>query len=588
MKNFFKQVLVTALGSMVGLSAFLLAFLIIIPIVVGFMIGGRSSRVEPVVANSILHLRLVGQVVERHRPMDFEIGRSLLVEDRTLGLYEMTKAIEKAKSDKRISGIYLEIGTFDAGWATLSALRRAITEFSESGKWVVAYADRLDEAGYYMASAANQIYLEPYGELELNGLAVQEMFIKGLLDKLDVEPQVFRVGKFKAAIEPLILDRMSRENREQTQVLASDLWSTVRAAASQSTKIEPARIDAMINRLDIVSAESAKAAKIVTDLKFIDEVEEKLKVATVGEDEDLELVTPMRFLRDLNERSKAGKKKIAVIFAEGEIHEGASSRDSIGANDMREDIEAARLDEDVAAIVLRVNSPGGDALASDVIWRELRMTDDEIPVVISMGDTAASGGYYIASAGRFIFAEPTTITGSIGVFGLMFNTQKFFKNKAGVGFDRVVTHEHADIGSMARAVSKSEGEIIQKSVNRVYTRFLDVVQESRGYEKRSDLEAIAEGRVWSGTRAKELGLVDELGGLQQAIAKAAEFAELKDFQIEIYPSDVDPIRHLVERFTGDAMSEIFGVSPKFVRDLKQSLTPKNGVFARLPYDLKIR
>lgn len=589
MRTFFKQFFTSALGAIFGFTVVIIGLAVVIPLIFAFAIGGKHARAEAIKSKSILHLPLKGQIVERHRPVELELGRSLLNEDRTLGLLEVTKALDEAKGDKRISGVYVEIGEFQAGWATLTALRRAIADFTTSGKWVVAYSDRLDEMGYYIGSAATQLYMEPYGDFEFNGLTVQDVFIKGLLDKLEVEPEVFRVGRFKAAIEPLILEKMSAENRLQNQTLLDDLWKVVRETTARETKLSPERLDEIANKLEVVSAESAKTAKLITDTKFEDEVEDGLRENSVGKDGELALISTGEYLHDLGERKHTGKK-IAVIFAEGEIHAGESSRDSIGSEDMRQDIEEAKSDDDVAAIVVRINSPGGDALASDVIWRAMRETDDEIPVVVSMGDVAASGGYYMASAARYIFAEPTTITGSIGVFGIMFNTEKFFKHKAGVGFDTVSTHAHSDIGTMSRKVTPEEGKSIQDGVERVYKRFLDVVQDGRGFEERKDLEDIAEGRVWSGTRAQELGLVDELGGLNQAIVKAAEFAEIKDYQIEIFPADVDPLKHLLERFAGDTFSHVFGVSLGQVQKVKAALAPAipiNGVFARMPFDLVI-
>lgn len=589
MKNFIKQFLTSALGAMFGITVMLVGLLIVVPIVAALIVGGKNNRIEPIQSNSILHLNLNGPIVERHKPIDFDFSRSLFAEEKSLGLYETTKAIHLAQTDKRIAGIYIHIGDMQAGWATLTTLRRALEEFNTSGKWIVAYADKLDEAGYYIGSAANQLYLEPHGDFEFNGLAVQDAFVKGLLEKLEIEPQVFRVGRFKAAIEPLLRDQMSAENRLQTQTLADDLWKVIREKTAKETHLSPARLDEIANKLEAISAETAKNAKLITDTKFVDEVESGLKDATVGQDNDLELVSPLRYYKATTTHKKSGKK-IAVIFAEGEIHGGEAGRDSINAKDLRENIEEAKSDDDVAAVVVRINSPGGDALASDVIWRSMREADDEVPVVASMGDVAASGGYYMAAAARYIFAEPTTITGSIGVFGVMFSTEKFFKRKAGVAFDRVVTHAHSDIDSMVRKLTPDEGKVIQASVERVYKRFLDVVEEGRGFEKRKDLEDIAEGRVWSGARAKDLGLVDELGGLNQAIEKAAEFADLKgkNYEIEFIPSDADPLKHLIERFAGETLSSLAGVTFGQVQEIKKLLEPKNGVFARLPYDFKLK
>jgi len=351
--------------------------------------------------------------------------------------------------------------------------------------------------------------------------------------------------------------------------------------------------------MEATSANQAKKLGLVTDLMFEDEVEDLMRDDTVGKDKEIELVTPGRLLRGQKPKALGKGKKIALIFAEGDIESGPGGNESIGSEGLRQDLVDLKADKNVAAVVLRVNSPGGDALASDVIWRELMITDEEVPVVASMGDVAASGGYYIASAARHIFAEPTTITGSIGVFGVLFNSEKFFRNKAGVSFDRVVTHPHADIGNSNRPMTKDEAAIIQGDVERVYKRFLDVVQESRGYEKREDLESIAEGRVWSGLRAKEIGLVDELGGLNQAIAKAAELAQLgKDYEIEIFPKEVDPFTRLIEQFSGDMLSRVFGTEsvavvqrlgeiakriPAQARKLRSHVL----IQARMPADLQI-
>ena len=597
MKAFFKQILTTALGVILG-SVF--AFIVVPSIFFGILSAGSGRGSGSIKDSSILHLRLHGQLVEKHRPLDFEIfgERSVFTEDSTIGLYELSKAIDIAKTDKRIKGIFLEIRDFDAGWAGASALRRKLEEFTKTGKWAYAFADRYDELSYYMASAATEIFVEPHGDMEMNGLGMSEAFMRGLFTKLEVEPMIFRVGKFKAAVEPLILEKMSDENRTQTQAMVDDLWAGVRTEAARFAKVKEADIDKMANDLRVVSAADAKETKLVTNTIFVDELEDRMKKETAGADQPLELVSPGQLIRDKGKKKSKSGKKIALLFAEGEIKSGDGGRDEIGSDSMREDILEAKEGENVAAIVVRINSPGGDALASDVIWRELRITDDEVPVVISMGDVAASGGYYIASAGRFIYAEPTTITGSIGVFGIMFNTERAFKNKAGVNFDRVVTHRYADIGSMSRQMAPEEKQSVQKEVERVYKRFIDVVQEGRGYEKRKDVEEIAEGRVWTGTRAKELGLVDELGGLDQAIAKAAESAGIgDDYAIEMFPSQTDPLMHLLERFGGeDALVKLEGIIGRAgVRRLKSLaawmrpiVEAKPGIYARMPFDFSIR
>lgn len=614
MKNFFKNILSTVIGILVASVVSILVFIAIVTLIYHGASRGTSGAIEK---NSILDIHLRGQLVEKHRPLDFEIfgARSIFKEDRTIGLWELSRAIEVAKTDDRIDGLLLEMRDFDGGWANLTALHDKIVEFRATGKWVYAYGDHFDEKSYYLATAASKIFMEPHGALEFNGLSLSEPFVKGLLDKLEVEARVFRVGKFKAAVEPLILDKMSPENRKQNEELLGDIWATVRKSVAENQKLEEKRVDEIAGGLLAVSAEDAKKVGLVHELIFEDQLEESLKDITIyknrkrpaekskasnDEENQLRTVSINQLLRDSRSVASlkgSGKHKIAVVFAEGEIGNGVGSRDSIGSESFREDLFEAREDEDVAAIVVRINSPGGDALASDVIWREMMKTDEEIPVIISMGDVAASGGYYMASAGRYIFAEPTTITGSIGVFGLMFNTEKFFKNKAAVRFDRVTTHPYADIGDPNRPMTAFEAQSIQGDVNRVYKRFLDVVQEGRGFEKRGDLEAIAEGRVWSGTRALDIGLVDELGGMDQAIKKAAEFAEISDFKIEIFPRDSDPILQFIERFSGDAVEAYLG--PGMVSRLNKvnalidqvpvsTSLLKPGVYTRMLTDIRIK
>ncbi|HVK60930.1 MAG TPA: signal peptide peptidase SppA, partial [Bdellovibrionales bacterium] len=475
----------------------------------------------------------------------------------------------------------------------IETLHRKLQEFKESGKWIYAYADRYDELGYYLATAASQIFVQPHGEIELNGFGMNTPFFRGLFEKLDVKPQVFRVGKFKAAVEPFILDKMSPENKEQTQVLLSDLWAVVRKEIEKVIKGDAARVDDIVSGLLAVSAAQGKELGLFTETIFEDDLEARMSHFTVGDKEEPLFVSPMHLLRDRRDQTLSGRaaaKKIAVVFAEGEIESGEGSRESIGSESFREDILDIKADEDVAAIVVRINSPGGDALASDVIWRELMTTDKEIPVIISMGDMAASGGYYMASAGRYVFAEPSTITGSIGVFGLMFNTEEFFKRKAAINFDRVVTHPHADIGSPNRPMTAEENKVIQGEVERVYKRFLDVVEEGRGYQNRSDLEKIAEGRVWSGSRAKEIGLIDELGGLDQAIAKAAEYAQVgESFKVDVYPQIRDPMMELVQKLGGGALIKMINDRLPIVKMLESMpQIPRSGIYARLPFDIKIR
>lgn len=604
MKSFIKNIFSTIIGMLI---ASIVTVFIMIGMISLIVQGVSKNAAHAVVDNSILHIKLRGSIVEKHRPLDFDFlgGRSIFTEEKTIGLYELNRAIDAAKKDSRIKGVYLEMRGFDAGWAALSALHRKLEEFKATGKWIYTYGDGYDEKSYYLATAASQSFIQPHGDFEFNGLGMSSPFLKGLLAKLELEPRVFRVGKFKAAIEPLILEHMSPENKKQNEDLIGDIWSEVRKSVSVATKLEEPKVDEIAGGLQAVSAAEAQKLGLITQAVFEDELEDKMRELTVGKDTELELVTPGQLLRDSTAAASLegkGPKKIALIFADGEIESGTGSRDSIGSEAFREDLIEAEQDEDVAAIVVRINSPGGSALASDVLWREMLKIDESTPLIISMGDVAASGGYYMASAGRYVFAEPTTITGSIGVFGVMFNTEKFFKNKAAVNFDRVVTHPYADIGNANRPMSEFEASKIQGEVERVYSRFLDVVQKGRGYQNREDLEKIAEGRVWSGVRAKELGLVDELGGLDAAIRKAADFAKVSDYKVAIFPQQSDPILQFFERFSGDAVRSWFAealVGKQAAKNLQalgrvaeelplSQVEMKSGVYMRMMKDVRIQ
>ncbi len=590
MKNFFKSVATTVFGVFIAL----LLFALIVPAAVITFTHLVQSRETAIEEKSILHVKVKGPFVEYSRPFDFDIfsgGAPFSQDNRALPLFETIAGIDAAKEDKRIQGMYLEIRNFEAGWAGVTELHNAIKAFAESGKFVYAYADSFDEKSYYLATAAEKIYMAPAGELEMNGLSVSSTFLKGLLAKLDVEPRIFRVGKFKAAVEPLIANKMSDANRLQNKTLIDDIWGIARKEISRFAGEKPDSIDEAAGDLRIRSAEDAADNGYITELAYEDQVEEILKEKTVGKGEDLRLVHPVQLLHEDGAVGDDANKKIAIVFAEGEITSGAGSRDSVGSEGIVEDLQEAAEDEDVKAIVVRVNSPGGDALASDIIWRKIKKIDETIPVIVSFGDVAASGGYYMSAGARYIVAEPTTITGSIGVFGVMFDTEKFFRGKLGVEFDQVGTHPFADIGNFNREMTELEKKVIQESVTRVYGRFLTVVREGREFKDQAKVEELAEGRIWSGLRAKELGLVDELGGLSLAIEKAAQLGSVpKPYPIEVFPRNDDPLSILLERFAVSArvmLPEWVFKLGAHVGQYAKTLDVKPGAYARMLYDLEI-
>lgn len=558
MKSFFKSMLSSMFGILVGVFC---AF-VVLPIVAVMVFGKMNfSAHESIKPKSVLHVLLDGQIVDSSPSVAwlFDDGKP------KTRLQRLIKAIRNARDDRRIVGVVVDIRNPSMGWASATAIRRELLAFKESKKFVYAYADRLNEMGFYLASGAEKTYMQPNGDVELDGLATESPFMKGLFAKLEVKPVVFRVGKFKAAVEPFLLDKMSPENREQSSVLLGDIWAEARIAIAERAKVKPDQLDAWMSNLEINSVAQAKKLGLVTDGMYSDEFDELMRTtAGWNSTEELNYVSAARMANETKHKSK-DKRKIALVIAEGEIVKGDGGRDQIGDDTFMDSLFEIGEDDDVAAVVVRINSPGGDALASDVLWRELTVLDEKRPVVASMGDVAASGGYYMAVGARHIFAEPTTITGSIGVFGLMFNAESAFKNKLGVLFDRVATHKHSDYGAFTRTLDPMEAASIQKSVERTYKRFVDVVTQSRGFERPEDVMQIAEGRVWSGTRALELGLVDELGGLDRAISKAAELAGLPDgYEVEIYPKSVDHLSRLIEQFTeGSETMESLGLAVKF-------------------------
>ncbi len=591
MKNFFKNIAVTIIGVFIAL----LLFVMIVPAVVMTVTKMAQDREGAIQEKSILHVKVKGPFEEYARPFDFDIfagGSPFSQDNRALPLFETIAGIDAAKDDKRIQGLYLEIRHFEAGWAGVSELHRAIKSFAEAGKFVYAYGDSFDEKSYYLATAAEKIFMAPAGELELNGLSVSSTFLKGLLEKLDVQPRIFRVGKFKAAVEPLIANKMSEENRLQNKTLVDDIWGIARKEISRFAGEKPDSIDEAAGDLRIRSAENAADNGFITELSYEDQVEDLMKEKTVGKEEELRLVHPIHLLHEDRAVGESADKKIAIVFAEGEITSGSGTRDSVGSEGIVADLQEAAEDENVKAIVVRVNSPGGDALASDVIWRKIKKIDETIPVIVSFGDVAASGGYYMSAGARYIVAEATTITGSIGVFGVLFDTEKFFRGKLGVEFDQVGTHPYADIGNFNREMTELEKQVIQESVTRVYGRFLTVVREGREFKDANKVEELAEGRIWSGLRAKELGLVDELGGLSLAIEKAAQLGSVsKPYPIEVFPRNDDPISILLERFAVESRV----ILPEWLLKLSahageyaKTLDVKPGAYARMLYDLEIR
>lgn len=540
--------------------------------------------------NSVLRLNLNGDIKERgHKNPLGEIDLGPLMPETSVGLNDIIANLKKAKTDEHIKGIYLEVGSPVAGFATLEEVRNALLDFKTSGKFIYVYSEVYSQKGYYLASAADKIYMNPQGGLEIKGLSSQIMFFKNMLEKLNVEVQIFRHGKFKSAIEPFMLDKMSEANRTQVETYLNSLWGHMLTGVSKTRKVTPEEINEIANKLLIRQPEDAVKYKLVDELKYEDEVLDIIKKKiNISEKEKIAFVTLGKYM-DAPGNTVKSKNKIAVIYAVGEIESGEGDEEKIGSETIVKAIREARMDSSIKAIVFRVNSPGGSALASDVMWREVVLAKKVKPVIVSMGDVAASGGYYISCAADRIFAQPNTITGSIGVFGMIPNAQKALSEKLGITIDTVNTNKHSDVGTILRGVSGDEHAYIQHSVENIYDVFITKVSAGRNITK-AQVDSVGQGRVWSGVDAIKINLVDELGGINEAIAFAAKKAKLDDYKLVDLPKQKDALEELFgngkDEIETRALKTNLGEFYNYLKPIKTTLQLK-GIQARLPYEMII-
>lgn len=589
MKQFFKFMFASALGLVLGIF-------LLFGILAGIGASMGDKQAVDVKDNSVLHIKLDFEVKERGVNSPFgNFDPSTFESKPSVGLNDILAILENAAADDKIKGIYLDMQNIPAGMATIEEIRNGLLKFKESGKWIVAYSEIYSQKAFYVASVADEIWLNPQGMVEWRGLGSQMMFLKGFFEKLEVEPQIIRYGKFKSAVEPLMLDKMSEANREQTMTYMSDLWNKMLNGIAEGRGKTAAELDKLAQDATIQNAKDAKENGLVDELLFKDEVLANLRSRLSIEDEDEKInFIGLGKYKDApkakgDDEKATRKEKIAVVYAVGSIEGGQGDDETIGSEKVSAEIRKARLDEKVKAIVLRVNSPGGSALASDVIWREVVLAKAVKPVVVSMGDVAASGGYYISCAADSIFAQPNTITGSIGVFGVLMNAQKLINNKLGITVDTVKTNRFADLGTPLRPLTELERSIIQNGVNEIYFDFISKVAEGRGMTT-DEVDSIGQGRVWSGEDALEIGLVDKLGGIEDAIATAARMAEVESYRVVEYPAQKDPMQQIMEDITGKG-EEVFlkhrlGQYYEYVKDV-EDLMKMEGVQARLPYQLYI-
>ncbi len=581
------------LAVIVGLLAFSIVALLIVFALLG-MIAASSEEEVTLEKNSILHLDLNGRtLVERTSEEDLVFGSFLdpLGGDNSAGLVNLKKAIAEAKTNENIKGIYLNAGLFGAGQAGLLELREALQDFKESGKFIIAYDEAYSEGGYFLASVADEIYLNPLGGIDFNGFSSEGIFLKGFFEKVGIKPEVFRVGEFKSAVEPFILDKMSPENRLQTQYFLDDINRHAIDLIAESRKIAKDSLIRINNQMLVRKPKDAVTYKLATALKYEDEVQSILKEKLGLKEEDQISTINATDLGGLaKSKNISSANRIAVILAEGDIVDG-NVEGAISSEKFAKEIRKARKDENIKAIVLRVNSPGGSILASDVIWREMSEAKKVKPVIVSMGEVAASGGYYIAAPADTIVAQPNTITGSIGIFGILFNVQELVNDKLGVTSDVVSTGELSDFGNMGRPLTEVERTIIQSSVEDGYETFISRVAEGRGMHPDS-VRKVASGRVWTGTQAKARGLVDVLGGLDTAIGiAAAKIKAGEDYRVVYYPEKKPWFEELMMNFSDQVQVRILqsqlGEQYPLYQKI-QKLKNYQGVQVRMPQELVIK
>jgi len=586
--NFFKTFLASCLGSIVAIGV----LIIIMVLFITALISGLSNddAVTIIKDKSVLHLKLDVPITENDLEDPFE-GLPLPGAVSSIGLLPLKRTIEHAKSDPQIEGIYLDLSMYMGGYGVAREIRQALVDFKSSGKWIVAYSEYYTEAAYYIVSAADQVLLNPEGEVEFNGLAIEVSFFKKLFDKLEIKPQIFRVGDFKSAVEPFMLERMSDENKLQLNELITDIHTTMLNDVAESRNIEVTELRGIADQMRVTNTQSALALGLVDSLVYFDQVQDNLRGRLGLEDDSpINFVKYGKYKKSFSAYSKS-KNEIAVIVADGDILPGKANAGTIGSDTFAEEIRKARTNERVKAIVIRINSPGGSALASDVMWREIKLATEVKPVIASMSDYAASGGYYLAMACDTIVAQPTTITGSIGVFSVLFDLSSFLDNKIGITFEEVKTGNVGELITVTRPLTEPEKAIWQKRTEEIYESFTSKAAEGRGMSV-TELKKVASGRVWTGAQAQERGLVDVLGNFEEAIKIAAAKAGVQDdYKLRYYPIQKsffqEWLSEMEENAETKALTRELGEHYKTYEQLKK-LKEYQGSQARMPFELIIR
>jgi protease-4 len=583
MKSFFQIFLASLLS--------LVVFCLLVFFMLAGWVTGLASKEKPrVESKSVLVLDL-GQ---KFKEQEVESPLSTFSSNDELdvpGLYDVVRLIHKAKDDKNISGIYIIADSNPNGFASSEEIRNALIDFKAGKKFIIAHGNMITQKAYHVADVADKLYLNPTGYLEWLGFNVDYFFLKGALDKLEIQPQIFYAGKFKSATEPFRTDKMTPENKLQTTVWLSDLYDHFLIKAASSRNLDTATLHQLANEGKIQTGQDAVDNKLVDGLKYDDQVKDEIKKKLdLGKYDKLNLVSINKYAKAEGFK-KVGKEKIALIYAEGDIVDGSSDQQGvISSENYMKLIRRARLDKSIKAIVFRVNSGGGSALASENIWRELSLARQEKPVVVSFGDVAASGGYYISCAADSIFAEPNTITGSIGVFGIIPNMETFFKNKLGITFDGVKTGQYADAGVL-HPLNDNEKKMMQHSIDLIYEQFKKRVSDGRKKDT-AFIDSVGQGRVWSADNAIKIGLIDRFGGLQDAVDCAVRLAKISDYRLREFPERKTLLDRIFRQtsspdFSSKMKAELGEENYKIYDEMRRIRQMTNSPQARLPFEFVI-
>ena len=589
MKNFLSSLLATIVGILV-------MTIILVLIFVGIIASSTSKEVAEVKENSLLIAKFDAPISDRadDNPFTKLMSGNPYGKD-AMGLDQILKDLDKAEKDENIKGIMLNLRGVSAGMATLTEIRDAMLDFKESGKFIYAYADTYSQKSYYLASVADSIFMTPEGGFLFLGMSAEVMFYKKALEKAGVEMQVIRHGSYKGAVEPFLRQDLSKENREQIESYMGAIWNKYLADISETRNIPVDKLNSFVDEIGAIDNENLVDVGLIDGLIYYDEMLSIFKKKLgVDEEDDLEAISLKKYKDAIvKEKKEYSKDKVAVIYAMGAVVDGEAGEGNIGSARIARAIREARRDKSVKAIVFRINSGGGSALASDVIHQEVKLAAEVKPVVASMGNVAASGGYYIAAAADTIIASPNTITGSIGVFGTFPNIQVLLNDKLGITTDVVKTNEHSDIGSIYNPLDPSERAYIQKMIDDTYNTFVSIVAEGRN-KSYDEIDAIGGGRVWAGANALELGLIDMYGGLEKSIEVAAEMAGLENYRVQSLPKLDDPMTAIMKQLTGGAQVRAERILRKELGDQYahykkiQEIKNMHGIQMIMPYEFEVK